>query len=255
MQEMPTAITRAVSPSINRCELSHLERVPIDVAKAEAQHLVYEARLSESGVEVISLPAEPDLPDSVFVEDPVVVVDEVAVVTRTGAPSRRNEADSLAPAIEHYRPLRYMRPPATLDGGDVLRVGPTLFVGLSRRTNPDGLRQLSDITKPFGYTARAVEVRGCLHLKSAVSDLGDGAALVNRAWVDAGALGGLRLIDVPEREPWAANVLAVNGVVLMPACYPETAERLDGLGYRVRTIDVSEMMKAEGGVTCMSVLL
>ena len=255
MQEMLTAITRAVSPGMNRCELSHLERVPIDVAKAAAQHRAYEACLGKLGATVVSLPAEPELPDSVFVEDPVVVVDEVAVITRTGAASRRNEANSLAAAVGKYRPLRYMSAPATLEGGDVLRVGTTLFAGVSGRTNAAGIRQLSDETKPFGYTVRPVEVRGCLHLKSAVSDLGGGAALVNRAWLDAEILTGLRLIDLPEREPWAANVLAIDGAIVMPAGFPETAEMLDGLGYRVRTLDLSEIQKAEGGVTCMSILL
>jgi dimethylargininase len=249
------AITRAVSPAMNRCELSHLERVPIDIARAAQQHSAYEACLRESGAAVVSLPAEPGMPDSVFVEDPVVAVDEVAVIARTGAASRRSEAVSLAAALEPYRPLRYMRAPATLEGGDVLRVGATLFTGISARTNPEGIRQLSEETKPFGYTVRPVEVRGCLHLKSAVSDLGGGAALVNRAWLNAESLDGLQLIDLPEREPWAANVLAIGGVIVMPAGFPETAEMLDRLGYRVRTIDVSEIQKAEGGVTCMSILL
>lgn len=255
MQEMPTASTRAVSPSMNRCELGYLERVTIDVARAAAQQQAYEACLRELGVELISLPAEPDLPDSVFVEDPVVVVDEVAVIARAGAPSRRAEADSLAVVLNRFRPLRYMQEPATLDGGDVLRVGRAIFAGASRRTNSEGLQQLRDATKPFGYTVTPVEIRGCLHLKSGISGLGDGAAFVNRQLVDAEALSGLRLIDVPPREPWAANVLAIEGTIVMPACFPETAELLDGLGYRVRTLDISEIQKAEGAMTCMSILL
>lgn len=249
------AITRAVSPSMNACELGYLSRVPIDIAKADAQHTAYEALLEELGVGVISLPADPELPDSVFVEDPVVVVEELAVIARTGALSRRAEAAVLAAALEPYRPLSFMRDPATLDGGDILPVGRTLFAGISRRTNQEGIRQLREATEPFGYTVQPVEARGCLHLKSGVSGLGDGAALVHRAWVDADALRGLRLIDVPEREPWAANVLAINGTVVMPASFPETAELLDGLGYRVRTLDIAEIQKAEGALTCMSILL
>ncbi len=255
MPQILRAITRAVSPAMNRCELGYLDRVEIDIGKATAQHRAYEACLAELGLEVVSLPAEPELPDSVFVEDPVVAVEEVAVVTRTGAASRRQEANSLAAALGCYRPVRFMREPGTLEGGDVLHAGKTLFAGVSGRSNLEGIRQLGDELKPFGYTVRPVEARGCLHLKSGGSSLGDGAALVNRAWVDAGALAGLRLIDVPAREPWAANVLAVHGVIVMPACFPETAELLDRLGYRVRTIDVSEMQKAEGAVTCMSILL
>ncbi len=253
MQRMTLAITRAVSPAMERCELSHLERAPIDLALADRQHHEYEACLAELGLQVISLAAEPDLPDSVFVEDPVVVVDEVAVIARTGAVSRRREAESLAEALRPHRPLHFMQAPATLDGGDVLHVGRTIYAGLSHRTNREGIRQLEEATTPFGYSVVPVEVRGCLHLKSGVSSLGDGAALVNRAWVDTSALHGLGLIDVP--ETWGANVLAIHGTVVMPASFPETAAMLEGLGYRVRTVDVSEMQKAEGAVTCMSVLL
>jgi dimethylargininase len=250
---MTLAITRAVSPAMERCELSHLERTPIDLALANRQHCEYEACLAELGLDVISLPAEPDLPDSVFVEDPVVAVEEVAVIARTGAVSRRREAESLAGALRPHRPLRFMREPATLDGGDVLHAGRTIYAGLSHRTNREGIRQLAEFTKPFGYTVVPVEVRGCLHLKSGVSSLGDGAALIHRSWVDAGAFHDLRLIDVP--EPWGANVLAVRGAIVMPASFPETAAMLEDLGYRVRKVDVSEMQKAEGAVTCMSILL
>lgn len=240
---------------MNRCELGYLDRVEIDVGKAAEQHRAYEACLAELGLDVVSLSAEPELPDSVFVEDPVVAVEEVAVVTRTGAVSRRKEADSLAAALGCYRPLRFMREPGTLEGGDVLHSGKTLFAGISGRSNLEGIRQLTEEVKPFGYTVRPVEARGCLHLKSGVSSLGDGAALVNRAWVDSDTLEGLRLIDVPEGEPWAANVLAVRGTILMPASFPRTAEMLERLGYRVRTVDISEIQKAEGAVTCMSILL
>src|SRR5438046_9860916 len=120
---MLTAITREVSASINDCELSFHARKPIDVAKAIAQHKAYQDCLAELGVWVVSLPAEPELPDAVFVEDPAVVVDEVAVISVMGTPSRRPEADSLAHALSRYRPITFLRGPATLDGGDVLRVG------------------------------------------------------------------------------------------------------------------------------------
>jgi dimethylargininase len=164
---MLTAITRAVSPTINQCELSFRDRQFIDVRKAEEQHRQYEACLEALGARLISLPAEPELPDAVFVEDPAVVVEEVAVMARLGAESRRPEAQSLALVLQQFRPLRFMQAPATLEGGDVVRAGRTLFVGTSGRTNAAGVEQLASALRPFGYAVKPVEVRGCLHLKSA----------------------------------------------------------------------------------------
>src|SRR5690348_12806451 len=166
MREMLTAVTRAVSPEINRCELGYLPRQAIDVGLAERQHQQYEDALRDLGATVISLPAEAGLPDCMFVEDPAVVVKEIAVMTRMGAASRRREAESLAAVLARFRPLEWLRAPATLEGGDVLRIGSTLFVGLSARTNQAGVDQLTEILKPHGYSVRGVAVRGCLHLKS-----------------------------------------------------------------------------------------
>src|SRR5256885_14954105 len=179
-----TAITRDVSSSINDCELSFLARQPIDVTKAIAQHQAYRDCLAALGARMISLPAEPGLPDAVFVEDPAVVVDEVAIISIMGAPSRRPEANSLAQTLSRYRPLKFLTEPATLDGGDVFRVGRSLFVGLSRRTNRDGIDQLRDRLRTYDYRAQPVDVRGCLHLKSACSYIGKDTMLVNRSWID-----------------------------------------------------------------------
>ncbi len=185
------AITREVSSSINNCELSFHARQPIDVARAIAQHQAYQACLAELGAQVVSLPAEPGLPDAVFVEDPAVVVDEVAVISNMGAPSRRPEAESLARALAKYRPLKFLTEPATLDGGDVLRAGRRLFVGLSQRTNQEGIDQLSDLLESYDYQVRSVKLRDCLHLKSACSYLGNETLLVNRDWIDIGPLSGI----------------------------------------------------------------
>ena len=163
---MLMAVTREVSPAMNRCELSYLDRVVIDLDKAAEQHRQYEQRLRAMGAEVIPLPAEPDMPDSVFVEDPAVVVEEVAILTRPGAESRRREGESLAKTLARFRPLRWVEAPATLEGGDVMRAGKTLYVGASARTNAAGIAQLSQELTPYGYRVVAVEVRGCLHLKS-----------------------------------------------------------------------------------------
>jgi len=250
---MPTAITRAVSPALNRCELTYLDRVPIDVARAAAQHDLYCRCLGDLGLDVITLAADPDLADSVFVEDPVVAVDEVAVMARMGAESRRREAETLAEAVARYRPIQWMTAPATLEGGDVFRAGRTLFAGLSQRTNAAGIAQLAEFLAPHGYDVRAVEVRGCLHLKSGACYLGRDTILANRDWIDADSLHGFRILEVA--EPWAADVLAIGDTILMPAGFPRTQELIAREGFTVQTVDVSELQKAEAGVTCMSVIL
>jgi dimethylargininase len=255
---MLTAVTRRVSPRLAACELEFLPRIPIDVAKASAQHRNYELTLESLGARVVSLPALDDQPDCVFVEDPALVLDEIAVITRMGAPARRSESESLAKALAEFRPLAHMREPATLDGGDVVRIGRTLYVGRSRRTNQEGVRQLAEITQRFGYRVVPIEVTGCLHLKSACCAISDDAVLCQRAWInngiDAGALGDMKILNVATEEPGAADVLRIGGTILMPATFPRTRAILENAGYRVETIDVSELMKAEAGVTCMSLL-
>lgn len=206
------------------------------------------------GARVISLPEQPDLPDAVFVEDPLLVFDEIAIVTRPGAPSRRAECDSLAEAVAPFRGVRRISEPATLEGGDVMRIGRDVFVGLSSRTNAAGIDELTRVLTPFGYNVVSVEVRGCLHLKSACCSLGDGRILVNRAWLDTAALRAYELIGVSADEPAAANVLRIGDTVLMPARFPHTQAVVHGLGLAIRAIDISEMMKAEAAITCSSVL-
>jgi dimethylargininase len=251
---MPVAITRAVSPSMGNCELEYFTRQPIDIARAAEQHTCYERCLEELGARVVSLPAESHLPDSVFVEDPAVVVEEIAIVTRMGVESRRAEASSLAAALASFRPLRYIEAPGTLEGGDVIRAGRTLFAGLSHRTNREGIAQLTAHLEPFGYAVKAVMLEGCLHLKSACCWLGDGAMLINRAWVDTTPIADFRLVDVAAEEPWAANVLPLGGTVLCSAAFPRTHAILEREGYRTRALDISELAKAEGALTCSSLI-
>jgi dimethylargininase len=250
-----TAITRDVSSSINDCELSFHRRQPIDVAKAIAQHEAYRDCLAELGARIVSLPEQPGLPDAVFVEDAGLVLDAIAVIANMGAASRRPEAVSLAGALARYRPLQFLTAPATLDGGDVMRIGRSLFVGLSQRTNRLGLEQLRDLVAPHGYQVRPVEVTGCLHLKSACSYVGNNTILVNRSWIDVEPLRGFELLDVPEDEEAAANALRLNEVVVIPGlAFPRTRALLEERGFLVRTVDVSELQKAEAGVTCCSLI-
>lgn len=248
------AITRAVSPAFNRCELSFIERAEIDLAKAQAQHAAYEDCLRAMGLEVTSLPAEPDFPDSMFVEDPAIVLDEIAVMTRPGAESRRGEGKTLAAAIEPFRELRWIEAPGTIEGGDVMRVEKTLYVGATARSNAEGAAQLAEFVRPFGYSVRRVDVRGCLHLKSGCVYLGQGLVLANRGFVDSNAIRDVRIVDVPPNEPDAANVLTLESKAMLPDCFPRTAELVSGLGWQVMPLDISELRKAEAGVTCSSLI-
>jgi dimethylargininase len=251
---MLTALTRAVSRSLVSCELTFHTRQPIDLDLAIAQHHAYENALGAMGVQVISLPAEPDLPDAVFVEDPLIVVDEFAILTRMGAASRRAEAVTLEKAISRYRPLRQIVAPATLEGGDVMRIGRDVFIGLSSRTNREGVDQMRCLLMPLGYRVVSVAVRGCLHLKSACCSIGDGRILTNRKWIEATPLADYEIVDLPAAEPGAANILRIGEKVLMPSAFPETARMLRSFGLDIVPLDISELMKAEAAVTCSSVI-
>lgn len=252
---MTIALTRPVSPAINRCELTHIDREPIDLDRAIRQHAAYERCLAELGCRVASVPAEPELPDAVFVEDTAVVVDELAVLTRPGAPSRRAETISVGRALAEYRPLARIEAPGTLDGGDVLRVGRQLFVGQTGRSNAAGIDMLRTLLAPHGYAVEAVAVQGCLHLKSAVTRVAEGAVLLNPDWVDAAPFDQFTCVRVDPAEPHAANALVLGEAVVVAAAYPRTAARLEAMGLRVVRLDMSELAKAEGALTCCSLIL
>lgn len=249
------ALTRDVSPSIASCELTHLARSPIDPEVARAQHERYEGCLEAAGWVVNRLGADADMPDSVFIEDIAVLFDEIAVIARPGAPSRRSETPAVADVVARHRPVRRIEPPGTLDGGDVLRVGRTVFVGSSGRTNAAGISQLRCALRPLGYDIREVEVRGCLHLKSAVTAASDELLLVNRAWIPDADLSGFDCLEVHPDESYGANVLRLQDRVIHATAFPRTRERLEQRGVRVESVDLSELAKAEGAVTCCSILI
>ncbi|NJD09826.1 MAG: dimethylargininase [Gemmatimonadetes bacterium] len=252
---MISALTRAVPPSITRCELTHLARQPIDLQLADEQHRRYEQALAALGCAIRRLPPEPELPDSVFVEDTAVVLPELAIMARPGVASRRAEVASVAAVLGEQRPLAFIEAPGTLEGGDVLRLGSRIFIGRSGRTNDEGIGQVRALGARFGYTVEAVDLAGCLHLKSAVTAVAEGAVLLNPAWIDAGVFARFERIEVHPEEPWAANVLWHGEGVLCAAAYPRTRERLEQRGLRVQELDVSELAKAEAGLTCCSLLL
>jgi len=248
------ALTREVSPALASCELTFLEREPIDLGRAAAQHDAYCAALASLGLDVARLPGDPGLPDCCFVEDTAVVVDEVAVLASMGAASRRGEVAAVAGALAKHRELARIGPPARIDGGDVLVAGRRVFVGQSGRTDAAGARALANALAPFGYEVIPVAVPGCLHLKSAATALDAETLLVNAEWIDLAPLLGFDLVHVDPAEPWAANVLAVPGGVLAHRGFPRTLERLAARGYDLRPVDVSEFLKAEAGVTCKSIV-
>ncbi|MDN5781283.1 MAG: arginine deiminase-related protein [Luteimonas sp.] len=249
------AITRAVSRAMERCELTHLERRAIDIDLARTQHAAYEQALRDAGCDVRQLPEQPELADSVFVEDTAVVLDEVAVLTRPGAESRRGEIDSMADALAPLRELRRIEAPATLDGGDVLQLDRVIHVGASSRSNADGIEQLRQRVAPFGYRVEATPLRGCLHLKSAVTRVAPDLLLVNPDWIDARHFPGYRTLAVAPGESFAANAILLGGTLLYSASFPSTAQRLRQAGIDVRLVDMSETEKAEGAMTCCSVIL
>jgi len=249
------AITHIPSPKLSRCELTFVARTAIDYRRALLQHEAYCRMLRECGAEVRVLDVNRDFPDGVFIEDTAIILDEVAVLASMGAESRRAEPAGIEPVLRKYREVQRVEFPATIEGGDVVRVGQTLLVGLSSRTNPAGLEALAAIAVFHNYRVRGVPIRECLHLKSACTALPDGRLLINPAWVNARDLAGFETVPVPESEPWAADVLSIGDIVCMAAVYPRTAEAIAKLGFTVQTTDLSEFAKAEGGVTCLSLIL
>jgi len=255
MASASAAITRDVSRSIARCELTCLDRTPIDVARARVQHEQYRDALRRLGLDVVCLPEEPDLPDSVFVEDAAIVLDGVAVLTNPGADSRKPEVDSVARALAPFRPLLRVTAPATLDGGDVLIVGRSIYVGLSSRSSPAAVEQLRTLVGPSGYAVTGVPVRDGLHLKTGVTQVADATLLINPAMVNREHFPGFAFVEVDPSEPHAANALLVGDTIIFPVAYPRTRERLERLGRPIVTVEADELAKAEGGVTCCSLIV
>jgi dimethylargininase len=248
---MPRAYTRAVSPRLAECQLTHLERTPIDAARAAAQHAQYEATLASAGFEIVRLPELADDPDAVFVEDTALLLDGHAILTRPGAASRIGEVESTAAGLagdfELHRITR-----GHVDGGDVLRIVSRLYVGLSTRTDIEGIAALADLAQPLGFQVIRAELRDCLHLKTGATYAGGGFLLYSRDAVDPAQFLGIEPFAV--EEPAAANCVLAGDHIILPAGNPRTADRLRTRDFNVVEVDVSELQKAEAGVTCMSLI-
>ncbi|MDP1544664.1 MAG: arginine deiminase family protein [Anaerolineales bacterium] len=252
---MVIAITRKVSPRFNECEITHIDRTPIDLTIARQQHYEYVQTLAQIGCQIIELPEEPDLPDSVFVEDTAFILPEVAVITRPGADSRKPEIESITRALSPHRSLMHVTAPATVDGGDVLVLGKNIYIGLSTRSTMEAVKQLNSLLDNFGYKVHGIELRDCLHLKTAVTRVDDSTLLINKNWVDASHFNGFNLIDVDASEPFAANCLPIKGKIIYPTAFPKTQRELEQKGFSVVNVNLDELAKAEGAVTCCSLIV
>ncbi len=252
---MVIAITREVSSRFNECEITHIDRTPIDLDIARQQHHEYVQALAKIGCQVIELDEERDLPDSVFVEDTAFILPEVAVITRPGADSRKPETESIIRALSSHRPLVHVTAPATVDGGDVLVLGKNIYIGMSTRSTQESIIQLQGLLDNYGYKVIGVELTDCLHLKTAITRVNDKTLLINKNWVDPALFAGYDLIEVNPSEPFAANCLPVKNVVIYPTAFPKTQEKLAQKGFKIVNVNLDELAKAEGAVTCCSLII
>ncbi len=250
---MLTVLTQKPSPALQQCELTFIESRPIDIDRANEQHANYCRMIAACGARVIRLDENLLLADGVFVEDPIVVFDEVAVLMSMGVESRRWEGTALAKFFRQYRQIKQIPLPAEIEGGDVLKIDRNIYVGESPRTSRRGIEALVKIIEPFGYSVIPVKVTGCLHLKTGCTALDDETILVNPEWVDISPFRGFRIITTLANEPFGANVLPINNTVCMNDAFPETVRLVRSMGYQVASTDISEFLKAEAGLTCMSV--
>jgi len=252
---MVIAITREVSSRFNECEITHIDRTPIDLDIARQQHHEYVQALSQVGCQVIELSEQPDLPDSVFVEDTAFILPEVAVITRPGADSRKPETESIIQALSGYRALVHVTAPATVDGGDVLVLGKNIYIGLSTRSTMEAVTQLQGLLAAYGYIVAGVELTDCLHLKTAVTRVDDKTLLINKNWVNPAHFNGHELIEVDPSEPFGANCLPVKDVIIYPTTFPKTQAKLLQKGFKIINVNLDELAKAEGAVTCCSLII
>lgn len=248
------AVTRELTAAIGNCELTFLHRSAIDFGLAQQQHRDYQSALSSLGCEVVVVPAPPGLADSVFIEDTALVLDDIAVMLRPGVASRQPEVAGVAEVLQQYKPLKAIEPPGTIDGGDLLRVGNRIFAGLSTRSNQSGIQQLRDIVSDFGMTVETVETTKCLHLKSAVSEVAPGTLLINTDWISSSAFKDFEMIPVDKEETHAANALRIGKNLIYPSSFPRTMDALVNRGIDVIPVDLTELQKAEGAVTCCSLI-
>jgi dimethylargininase len=251
---MLRALTHKVSPRIAECALTFIDRSPIDFQLAVRQHEDYCAALSRLGVIVTELSGNESYPDACFVEDTAIVVDELAVICSMGVASRRGETKLIERELSRYREIAHIALPATIEGGDVLQTGKKILVGQSSRTNLQGIAELGRILEPFGYQVIPVQTKGSLHFKSACTAINDETLFVNPDWIELDALKEFHQIYTPTEEPWSANILRFGETICVQAGFPIAAALVKRVADNVEILDISELRKAEAGLTCSSIL-
>ena len=251
---MLRAITHKVSPRIAQCEVTFIDRSPINLRLAVRQHDDYCDALKKLGVIVKELSENESYPDSCFLEDTAIVVDELAIICSMGVSSRRGETRLIERELSKYREIAHISLPATIEGGDVLRLGKKIFVGQSSRTNLKGVEELARILESYGYSVLQVRTKGSLHLKSACTAIDEETLFVNPDWVELDAFRGFNLLYTPPEEPWSANLLRVGTTVCVQAGFPRALELIERVAERIEVIDISELRKAEAGLTCSSII-
>jgi dimethylargininase len=255
MPEASTAIVREVPETLNKCVRTYSPRSAINIQLARKQHAVYCNALERRNLRLVKIPADNSCPDCAFVEDPAVVFKGTAVICSMGAKSRTGEVNGVKRTLSSiFRKVVDIRPPATIEGGDVLRINDRLFVGLTSRTNAEGVNQLRDALRSEGCEIVPVRVNNILHFKSACSYLGNELVAVNPGYFDLEVFSSLRLLKLPKKEAYAANCLSVNGTVFVSKGYPMTREMIEKEGFKTEELDVSEFKKCEGSLTCLSIL-
>ena len=248
------AVTRCIPHSFLDATVESPPAVPIDIGLARKQHQAYVEALLSFGLTVIQLPADHSHPDCCFVEDCALCVEGVALIANLGAPARRGEELAVAEALRPFLRVERMGEPATLDGGDCLRVGKRIFVGRSKRTNEAGIARVKEVFGPLGYEIIPVPVPGFLHLKCCCSSLGDDAVLLARGTLPPETFGRLPVVLVPREEAYAANCVVVRNKALLPGGFLEAAHAIRAAGLDVIPLDTSEIRKADGSLTCLSIL-
>jgi len=227
-----------------------------DLERALKQHKAYCQTLESCGLNIVRLATDEDYPDSTFVEDTAILTARGAVITRPGAPSRRNETDNIAPVIrDYFRDIHLIEEPGTVDGGDVCEAGEHFFIGVSLRTNEHGARQLAGILESFGYSSSLIDIRGVsniLHLKSGLAYLGGKRLVLIEALRGFKEFSGYDLVCLDSSEDYAANCLDINGKVLIADGFPATKRELEHMGYQTIALDMSEFQKMDGGLSCLS---
>jgi dimethylargininase len=248
------ALTHVISPNINNCELTFMNREPIDYQLAMQQHENYCSLLRACGAEVVKLSESLAHPDCCFTEDTAIVVNELGIICSMGVLSRRGEVSAVEKELAKHRPIARINLPAMIEGGDVLQAGKTIFVGLSKRTNAQGVEEVTKLLKPMGYEVITVQVKGSLHLTTAASAIDDETFLLNPLWADPGSFKNFNLLYSPEDEPWGANTFRVGDTICAEASFPKTIELLRRHHGRVEALDISEFRKAEAGLSCLSLI-